>query len=294
MSQWMQVRLVAVRELRERGLTRAYLIVGVALPVTVSLAVLFGAAAFADEMAEGLSGVTASAGDTASGEAEWSLVVAIVAFPLALAGSFASGHMAGGVIEEKASRVIEVLLATMRPRQLLVGKMFGIGVLALMPVALVTASIVTAVFATDLHDLLPGLDAGSLPLLVLWLLLGYSFFIVISAALASLASRPEENFWQMFAILLLVVGFQAGVQAATDPNAGFAVVTSYLPFTAPFVVPTRVLADSISGWSHLLAVALMVVAMMVMSRVSARVYAGAMLHLQGRTKLGDAYRSAEL
>ena len=294
MSQLLLVRLVAVRELRERGLTRAYLIVGVALPVIVALGVLIGAAAYGDEMAEGLSEVTAAAGDTGRGEAEWSLVVAIVAFPLALAGSFASGHMAGGVIEEKSSRVIEVLLATMRPRQLLVGKMFGIGVLALMPVALVTASVVVAVLATDLHDLLPELDAGSLPLLALWLLLGYSFFIVISAALASLASRPEENFWQMFAILLLVVGFQAGVQAATDPNTGFAVVTSFLPFTAAFVVPTRVLAGSISVWSHLMAVALMIVSMMAMSRVSARVYAGAMLRLQGRTKLSDAYRSAEL
>ena len=288
------VRLVAARELRERGLTPAYLIVGVALPALVASLLLFGVLAYGDEMAEELGGTPEPAAVGDDGGAEWSLVVAIVAAPLVLAGSFASGHMAGGVIEEKSSRVIEVLLATMGPRQLLVGKMLGIGLLALMPVAFVTASAVVAVLSTDLHDLLPELTASSLPLLVVWLLLGYSFFIVISAALASLASRPEENFWQMFAIVLLVVGFQAGTTVATDPHSTFAVVTSYVPFTAPFVVPTRVLAGDISVWAHLLAVLAMVVVMTVMSRVAARVYAGAMLQLQGRTAILDAYRSAEV
>ncbi len=287
------VCLVAARELRERGLTPAYLIVGVALPVLVAALVLFGALAYGDEMAEELEGTPQSAVVGDEGGAEPSLAIAIVAAPLVLAGGFASGHMAGGVIEEKSSRVIEVLLATMRPRQLLVGKMLGIGLLALMPVALVTASAVVAVLSTDLNDLLPELTVSSLPLLVMWMLLGYSFFIVISAALASLASRPEENFWQAFAIVLLIVGFQAGTSVATDPHSTFAVVTSYVPFTAPFVVPTRVLAGDISGWAHLAAVALMVVAVAVMSRIAARVYAGATLHLQGRIAIVDAYRAAE-
>lgn len=287
------VRLVAARELRERGLTPAYLIVAVAFPVLVAVLVLFGALAYGDEMAEELRGTAESAVLGDDGGAEWTLITAIVAVPLVLAGSFASGHMAGGIIEEKASRVIEVLLATMHPRQLLVGKMLGIGLLALMPVALVTASAVAAVLSTDLHDLLPALTVGALPLLVTWMLLGYSFFVVISAALASLASRPEENFWQMLAIVLLVVGFQAGTTVATDPHSTFAVVTSYVPFTAAFVVPTRVLAGDISGWAHLAAMAVMVAAMTVMSRIAARVYAGATLQLQGRTTILDAYRSAE-
>ena len=289
----MLVRLVAGRELREHGLTRAYLIVGVAVPAVIAVLVLSGVFAYGEELSEELLGLRTSSGDVEQGESEWSLVVAVVAFPLALAGSFASGQMAGGVIEEKSSRVIEVLLATMRPHQLLVGKMLGIGLLALLPVALVTVTGVLAVLATELHDLLPGLTVGSLPLLVLWFLLGYSFFIVISAALASLASRPGENFWQMFSILLLVAGFQAGVTVATDPRSAFAIVTSYVPFTAPFVVPTRVLAGGIAVWAHLLAAMLMVVAMAVMSRVAARVYAGALLRLQGRTRIGDAYRSVD-
>ena len=98
----------------------------------------------------------------------------------------------------------------------------------------------------------------------------------------------------MLAMVLLVLGFQAGANAVSDPQSGFAVVTSYVPFTAPFVVPARVLAGSISAWAHLVAVALTILVTAVTSRVAARIYSGAILHLRGRATIGEAYRSAEL
>ena len=294
MNQLEIVRLVAGRELRERGLTPTYLIVGVALPVIAAALLVFGALAFGEDIAAELGETSAPGSEDDRTPAELGLALGIVAFPLMLASALASGHLAGGIIEEKSSRVIEVLLATIQPRQLLVGKMLGIGLLVLMPVALLTAGVVAAVLSPDLHPLLPGLTAGALPLLALWVLLGYSFFVVISAALASLASRPEENTWHVLAIILLVLGFQAGSNVASDPHSGLAAVTSYLPFTAPFVVPTRVLAGSISVWGHLAAVALMVVLTAAATRVAVRIYSGAILHLRGRAAIGDAYRSAEL
>ena len=286
------ILLVAGRELRERGLTPAYLILGGAVPVLVSAVLLLVIETNAAEIAAELAD-DPSSGSGANGQ-ELELAYPVVMLPLMLASGLASGFLAGAIIEEKSSRVIEVLLATMQPRQLLAGKMLGIGLLVLAPVALVTASAVAGLLFTELSDLLPGLTAGAVPLLALWLLLGYSLFVVLSAGLASLASRPEENSWYAIAVFFLILGFQAGAYVVSAPDSGFAVATSYVPFTAPFVVPTRFLAGSISAGGHLVAATLMVVVTAVLSRAAARIYSGAILHLRGRARIADAYRSAEL
>ena len=288
------VRLVASRELRERGLTPTYLMLGLALPAVVAALVLLVALAYGDDIAAEIGTIPDSGSGTDHIPGEVELAVFVVSFPLMLASALASAYVAGGILEEKSSRVVEVLLAAMQPRHLLVGKMLGIGLLVLAPTVLVTGSVVAAVLSSDLRPLLPGLNAGALPLLALWFLLGYSLFVAISAAFSSLASRPEENTWHVLAIVLMVLGFQAGATVASDPHSGFAVVTSWVPFTAPFVVPTRVLAGSISVAGQLGAVALMLVATAAVTRVAARIYSGAILHLRGRARIGGAYRSAEL
>ena len=288
------VRLVAGRELRERGSTPTYQILGIVLPAMVAALVLLMAQAYGDDIAAEIGATSPVGSETGRNTGEATLALFVLPFQLMLASALASGLLAGGILEEKSSRVIEVLLAAVPPRQLLVGKMLGIGLLVLAPAVLVIASVVAAVLSSDLRPLLPGLTAGVLPLLALWLLLGYGLFVVTSAALASLASRPEENMWHVLAIVLMVLGLQASATVASDPHSGFAVVTSYVPFTAPFVVPTRVLVDSISAAGHLLAVTLMLVATAGATRIAARIYSGAILHLQGRARIGDAYRSAEL
>ncbi len=294
MSGLAYVRLVAAREIRERGFTPAYLIFGLALPGALALFLLSGAQALGAEIAQELSGWEAGNSDGSAKETERNLAFTVVAIPLILATFTASPLMGAAVIEEKSTRIIEVLLATVRPRRLLAGKMVGIGLLALLPVAIVDVSAIVAIAVSDLSDLLPGLTAGRLPVMVLWFLLGYGFFVVLSGTLASLASQPDENFWQVLVMLLVWVGFFAGSATVADPHSAFAVAVSYVPFTAPFVVPARALTGDITAWAHLLAAALMVAVMVPIWLAAARIYAGSSLRVHGRTRIGDAYRSAEL
>ncbi|MFN2486243.1 MAG: ABC transporter permease [Acidimicrobiia bacterium] len=96
-----------------------------------------------------------------------------------------------GVTEEKNNRVVEVLLATLKPWQLLGGKVLGIGLLGLAQFAATVVVAFLALRVTNALDL-PDLDASIVGVLVLWFVLGFSIFSVLYAAAGALASRPEE------------------------------------------------------------------------------------------------------
>ena len=100
--------------------------------------------------------------------------------------------VAMGVVEEKGSRIVEILLATIRPAQLLAGKVIGLGVLGLLQIAAIAVAAYAAAQVGGLLPELPEDTPGVLALSVGWFLLGYAFYAVLFAAIASLVSRQEE------------------------------------------------------------------------------------------------------
>src|SRR4029434_199358 len=96
--------------------------------------------------------------------------------------------VAQGVVEEKSSRVVELLLATMKPWQLLAGKIAGLGLLGLAQIVVIAVVGVTGALAFDLVDI-PGDLIGTALSVVLWFVLGYAFYAAIFAVAASLVSR---------------------------------------------------------------------------------------------------------
>jgi len=199
-----------------------------------------------------------------------------------------------GVTEEKNNRVVEVLLATLRPWQLLGGKILGIGLLG------IGQFVLTIGFAFILVNLTEALDIPQLPLdgllfLVLWFILGFSVYSVSYAAAGSLASRPEDAQSAAFPMTMLAVaGFFVSINALDDPTSMLARVTSFVPFTAPFVVPIRQSLDGIGVVEHIAAVIVAILSIIVLVRLSARIYAGGLLRFGRRVKLKEAWRSAEL
>ena len=198
-----------------------------------------------------------------------------------------------GVTEEKNNRVVEVLLATLRPWQLLGGKILGIGLLG------IGQFVLTIGFAFILVNLTEALDIPQLPLdgllfLVLWFILGFSVYSVSYAAAGSLASRPEDAQSAAFPMTMLAVaGFFVSINALDDPTSMLARVTSFVPFTAPFVVPIRQSLDGIGVVEHIAAVIVAILSIIVLVRLSARIYAGGLLRFGRRVKLKEAWRSAE-
>lgn len=199
--------------------------------------------------------------------------------------------VAQGVVEEKSSRVVELLLSTMKPWQLLAGKILGLGVLGLVQIVLIAVVGVTGTLALGVVSV-PGPLITTVLLVIGWFLVGYAFYASVFAAAASLVSRQEDLGSVLTpTTLLLVVGFFISLQAGQDPGSTLATVTSFIPGMTPLVMPVRMAAGEVPVWQALLAVAVMLVAIAVVVRVGGRVYAGALLRTGGKTKLREALKA---
>ena len=213
---------------------------------------------------------------------------------LVLVGIFSFGFtVLTGVVEEKQSRVVEVVLSTVRPRDLLMGKVLGIGLLGLVQLAVFVSAAVVAAIVSD-RFALPETSPTAIPLLALWFVLGYALYSTALGFLGALASRMEEasNASTPVTMVAMASYFVAVLSVINEPSGLVAQVATYLPPSAPFVVPMRAAFDAIGPIEILISVAITLAAIWVLFNVGARVYAGAVLQTAGRMKVRDAWRSA--
>ena len=197
-----------------------------------------------------------------------------------------------GVTEEKTNRVVEVLISTVRPWQLLAGKILGIGALAIGQFGSTIALAYIALKSSGSVDI-PEIPATALANLVIWFVLGFLLYATLFGAAGSLVSRVEEaQTVAMPMTLSSVGGFMAGYAVLADPDGPVAVITTLIPLTAPFTVPIRVALVAIPAWQYALSVALTMAMLYVAIRLAGRIYAGGLLRFGSRTKLREAWRSA--
>jgi ABC-2 type transport system permease protein len=198
-----------------------------------------------------------------------------------------------GVMEEKSSRVVEVLLATVRPLQLLAGKVLGIGL-----VALGQASVIVG-FALALAALVgSNLLHGSAPLEVAsalaWLVLGYAFYSWVYAAAASMAERQDQV--QSLALPLslpILLGYVLSLTVASTGNPSvFFKVLAFLPPTAPFAMPVLVGLDQVSALGFFASAAISVVCTVGVARLAGVVYRRAILRTGTRVRLRDVLHAS--
>jgi ABC-2 type transport system permease protein len=238
---------------------------------------------------------TAEAVDPRTEADESSFFVANIGAVLILVGIFSFGFtVLTGVVEEKQSRVVEVVLSTVRPRDLLMGKVIGIGMLGLVQLAVfVTAGLVAAALTATIA--LPSITPATIALLVIWFILGYALYSTALGFLGALASRMEEasNASTPVTMIAMVSYFVAVFAVVDDPSGVVAQVATFFPPSAPFVVPLRAAFDAISPVEIGLSVLVTLAGIWVLFSVGARVYAGAVLQTASRMKLRDAWRSAE-
>jgi ABC-2 type transport system permease protein len=199
--------------------------------------------------------------------------------------------VAQGVVEEKSSRVVELLLATMRPWQLLAGKILGLGLLGLAQIVFIAAVGVAGAITFDLVDI-PGELVGTAVSVVAWFVLGYALYAAIFAVAASLVSRQEDlGTVVMPTSLVLIAGFVVGIQASANPDGPLALITSFIPGLSPLVMPVRMAAGSVAAWEIALSVVLMLVAIVLVVRLGGRIYSGALLRTGGKTKIREALKA---
>jgi ABC-2 type transport system permease protein len=219
--------------------------------------------------------------------------IAFVAVLLLYGQLFGYGiWVATGVIEEKSSRVVEVLLSAIRPRQLMAGKIAGIGLLGLLQLACIATYAITLGTVTGVLAITSNAIAAA-GLTIGWFVLGFAFYASMFAVAGALVSRMEELQNAIVPINLLVfASFFISVGALQDPDSTNAVVASLLPISSPLAMPVRMLLGSASAVEVALSLAILIGSTALLIPLAARVYAGAVLRTGAKVRMRDAWRAA--
>jgi ABC-2 type transport system permease protein len=197
-----------------------------------------------------------------------------------------------GVLEEKGSRVVEVLLARIPARALLAGKIAGIGLLGLAQIAVTALAAFIAVTAVGSIDI-PAIRGTVLAWAVVWFVLGYALYATLYGALGSLGSRAEDA--QAVAgpvMVFLPVAYFASFFMIAQPASAAAKAISYFPLTAPFAMPGRIAMGATAWWEPVLALALSLATIIGLVQLAGRLYTNAILHSGPALSLKDAWRNA--
>ena len=196
-----------------------------------------------------------------------------------------------GVIEEKSSKVVEVLLSHVRPSTLLSGKILGLGLLALAQLLVVVAGIVLGlVLVKDIE--IPGSVWATVPLLLVTFLLGFGFYATAYAAVGSMVSRQEDaTSAQLPAMLPLLVGYGIAGSSIDNPDNLVAVIGTFVPFTSPVLLPFRTALSDVPPWQVALSLSILAGSIVVMVKVAGRIYRYSLLRSGTKVTFVEAWRN---
>ena len=192
--------------------------------------------------------------------------------------AFYGQWVVNGVVEEKNSRVVEVILSAVRPRDLLAGKVIGIGSLGFGQLVLV-AGLAAGLLVAGVFDA-PAALGADMALVIPWFVLGFALYAVAYAVAGALASSQQnaDTAAQPVTYALVAVYFAGYVVLAENADGPLASLLTVFPLTAPLVLPARSALAAVPLWQHALAVILVLGAIYALVRFAGRVYAHGLLH----------------
>ncbi len=198
--------------------------------------------------------------------------------------------VASGVVEEKSNRIIEILLATVRPRQLLLGKVVGVGLVGLLQLVLLAVVALITVSRTQAISV-PNVGFESVASALLWFVLGFLFYALIYAAGGSMVSRQEDIGSITGPLAILIVGtYLAFFWVEANPDNPIGILISMLPPFAPILMPARIATGDAQLWQVLVAVVLAIAAIAGLNALAARIYSNSVMRIGTRVRLIDAWR----
>ena len=189
--------------------------------------------------------------------------------------------VAMGVVYEKSSRVMEILITAVRPIELMLGKIFGIGVLGLTQyVAWVIAGFVGLVISSRLSDSgvtsqldLASVPPGTLVAFLVFFVLGYLVYAAMYAALGSLVNRTEDvNSITTPITLMLVATYLVSLLALGNTEADYVRWLSFVPFLSPMLMFIRVALGNPAPWEPILAIIILLATILIFAWVAAKIY----------------------
>jgi len=216
-----------------------------------------------------------------------------------------------GVLEEKSTRVAEVVVSSVSPETLLAGKVIGVGAVGLtQQIIWVVATLYLGSFtapmlarmappsgaggipATSLASVsMPDIQIVSLLLILVFFLLGYGVYSSLYAAVGATVNSEQEAQQALAPILVLIIASALFIQPAMlNPTSTLARVTSMFPFSAPIIMPLRMSLVPIPPWEMAVAIGGLVIAFVAVILLAARIYRVGLLMYGKRPTLGELAR----
>ena len=238
-----------------------------------------------------------------SGEASF-LISYLMGFMLYMSIVIYGQQTMSSVIEEKTSRIMEVLVSSLTPFQMLLGKVIGVGMagLAQMSIWGGTVFLITSqrvrlagLFGVSAESLqsfpIPTMAPDLLVIFLLYFALGFLLYGALYAAIGAMCNTAQET--QQYAVLvtvLIMIGFMSVFALIKDPTGGIGVTLSFIPFFAPFLMPVRWSLASVPLGELGLSLLFMAVALLACVWIAARIYRTGILMFGKKPSWSELYR----
>jgi ABC-2 type transport system permease protein len=203
-----------------------------------------------------------------------------------------STYLMQSVTTERESRVMEVLLSSVTPRQMLFGKILGLGIVGFLQLAIWLISTFSALptlrtmplIAPYLVNITPTAIAWS----VLYFVVGYFIFAALMAGVGALVPNMKDGSSYSFLVMLpLLAPMYLSASIAQKPDDALAVGLSLFPLTAPVAMPMRMLSTAVPAWQSVLVLALMIVSAVLVLNLIARLFRAQLLLRGTKASLKD-------
>ncbi len=203
-----------------------------------------------------------------------------------LAASLFGGTIAQSVVEEKQTRVVELLISAIPTRALLAGKVVGNTVLAMGQILILAAIAIVGLTVTGQGEILQGLGAP-IAWFAVFFLFGFILLAALFAAAAAMVSRQEDIGSTTMPLTMLIMAPYFLVIFFND-NPTVLAIMSYIPFSAPVGMPMRLFLGEAQWWEPILSLAILIATCIAAILVGAKIYENSLLRMGGRVKLREA------
>ncbi|HWS52299.1 MAG TPA: ABC transporter permease [Microbacterium sp.] len=205
-----------------------------------------------------------------------------------MAASTFGGTIAQSVVEEKQTRVVELLISAIPARTLLAGKVIGNTVLAMAQILALAAIATIGLIVTGQREVLSSLGSPIIWFAVFFLF-GFILLAALFAAAASMVSRQEDIGATTTPLTMLVMAPYILVIIFND-NPLVLTIMSYVPFSAPVGMPMRLFVGEAQWWEPILSLVILLASCVAAIAIGAKIYENSLLRMGSRVKLKEALR----
>lgn len=209
--------------------------------------------------------------------------------------------IATGIVAEKSSRVMEVLLPKVNPVMTLYGRVFAVFCVAFVQLVVIGLGFLFAYLVgfVNLDNLslfgmeidLDSLNITTIIAFIAYFLLGYLIYGLLYAAIGSVVSRTEELQTVLMPVTFLLIGaFFISINALVNPNGTFVQISSYIPFFAPLVAFSRFVSGEMNFIEVSASILILIITVFILTKIASRIYVNGVMYYSDKVKWKDVAR----